>query len=117
MRVSVDERKEAARRRVLDRLDHAGVVIRGSAHGKIPNFVGADRAADLLAELDVWRRSPEQAASSRTAATNAQLAGVADVEPIDLIACGSVAVDAAEPGSAKAPATPTSRLRCWPKQG
>lgn len=142
MPVSVGERKEAARRVAWDRLDLAGVVIGGSSAGKIPNFAGADRAADLLAGLDAWKRagaikavpdkaqlpvranalrqgktvymavpklaakhpfyrlapadltvSPEVAASSRAAATHAQPVDVTDLERIDLIVCGSVAVD------------------------
>lgn len=142
MPYTVDERKQTVRRQVWDRLDSAGAVIDGSAHGRIPNFVGAQRAAAQLAELDVWQDaqvikavpdkaqlpvraaalrqgktafmavpklaaehpfyrlslgeppvSPEEAASSRVAARIAERVGVEDVEPVDLVVCGSVAVN------------------------
>lgn len=142
MAPNVDERKQAARRQVWDRLDGAGVVVDGTAHGRIPNFVGAERAAEQLAALDVWRRSkvikavpdkaqlpvraaalrqgktvymavpklaaehpfyrlrlgepstsPEEAASSHVAANVADRVAVDEVEPVDLVVCGSVAVN------------------------
>lgn len=142
MAPNVDERKQAARRQVWDRLDDAGVVVDGTAHGRIPNFVGAERAAEQLAALDVWRRStvikavpdkaqlpvraealrqgkrvymavpklaaehpfyrlrlgepsmsPEEAASSHVAADVADRVAVDEVEPVDLVVCGSVAVN------------------------
>ncbi|NIJ10473.1 5-formyltetrahydrofolate cyclo-ligase [Saccharomonospora amisosensis] len=138
----VDELKNAARRRIWDLLDREGLVVGGSAHGHIPDFVGADAAAVRLSDLPAWKAAraikavpdkaqlpararalregktvymavpklaqqhpfylldpaglavpPEEAASSRTAATVARNVGLDEVEPIDLIVCGSVAVN------------------------
>jgi hypothetical protein len=54
---SVEELQAAARLRVWSRLDEAGAVVGGTSHGKIPNFVGAERAAERLAAVDAWRRA------------------------------------------------------------
>jgi hypothetical protein len=52
----VDRAKQHARQRVWTLLDRAGVTLhRASVSGKIPNFVGADAAADQLAALSAWR--------------------------------------------------------------
>lgn len=141
---TVDERKNSARHRVWDLLDQAHVGVGGSTHGRIPNFVGAERAAELLATLAVWQRAnvikvvpdkaqhpvralaleqgktvymavpkiadrwpfrrldptrltvpADQAATSAVAVSVGDPVRVEDVEPIDLIICGSVAVNRA----------------------
>jgi 5-formyltetrahydrofolate cyclo-ligase len=48
--------KAAHRERVWDRLESAGIArFPFPPHGRIPNFAGADRAADRLTETDEWR--------------------------------------------------------------
>ena len=49
----LDREKNALRRDVWDRLEAAGVVEPG-VHGHIPDFVGANAAAQRLAGLEVW---------------------------------------------------------------
>lgn len=49
-----DQAKLAIRQRVWSRLEAAGVVEPGAA-GYIPDFVGAEQAAERLAALPVWR--------------------------------------------------------------
>jgi 5-formyltetrahydrofolate cyclo-ligase len=47
--------KQAIRERVWRALERAGVVRFPGARGRIPNFVGAERAADRLAAEEAWR--------------------------------------------------------------
>lgn len=47
--------KAALRRRVWDDLRAAGVARFPGAWGRIPNFTGAERAAERLAQTDEWR--------------------------------------------------------------
>jgi len=47
--------KDDVRRDVWDSLRDAGVARFPGAHGRIPNFTGAERAADRLAELPEWQ--------------------------------------------------------------
>src|SRR6266571_77568 len=54
MTKDIDEAKQAARERVWALLEREGAV-RVGVHGHIPNFAGADRAAQRLAELEAWR--------------------------------------------------------------
>ncbi|WP_020497014.1 5-formyltetrahydrofolate cyclo-ligase [Sciscionella marina] len=139
----VDGRKDTIRCQVWDLLDQQGVVAGdGSAHGRIPNFIGADRAADQLAALPAWEDASvikavpdkaqlpararalregkvvymaapklappqpfylldpaqlavpaEDAASSRIAPSVARNVGLDELRPVDLIVCGSVAVN------------------------
>lgn len=139
----VDGRKDTIRRQVWDLLDQQGVVAGdGSAHGRIPNFIGADRAADQLAALPAWEDASvikavpdkaqlpararalregkvvymaapklappqpfylldpaqlavpaEDVASSRIAPSVARNVGLDELRPVDLIVCGSVAVN------------------------
>lgn len=139
----VDARKDTIRRQVWDLLDQQGVAAGdGSAHGRIPNFIGADRAADQLAALPAWEDASvikavpdkaqlpararalregkvvymaapklappqpfylldpaqlavpaEDAASSRIAPSVARNVGLDELRPVDLIVCGSVAVN------------------------
>jgi 5-formyltetrahydrofolate cyclo-ligase len=51
---STDQAKLAIRQQLWSRLEAAGVVESGAA-GYIPDFVGAERAAERLAVLPVWR--------------------------------------------------------------
>lgn len=49
--------KDAIRHKVWTRVSAAGVVRFPGAHGRIPNFVGAERAAKLLGQLTIWKRA------------------------------------------------------------
>src|SRR5262245_49791534 len=49
--------KEEIRERVWHALEEARVHRFPGTRGRIPNFVGAERAADRLCELDVWKRA------------------------------------------------------------
>jgi 5-formyltetrahydrofolate cyclo-ligase len=48
--------KDALRERIWALLEHEGAGV-GHAHGHIPDFVGADRAAERLAQLPIWRNA------------------------------------------------------------
>ncbi|WP_327049585.1 5-formyltetrahydrofolate cyclo-ligase [Microbispora sp. NBC_01189] len=133
--------KQAVRERVWALLEQERAVPPG-VHGRIPTFAGAEAAADLLAELSVWRQAaivkavPDKAqlpvraraltegkivymavpklaeaqpfylldpatltvpaadaASSKVVATVARRVDVEEMQPVDLIVCGSVAVN------------------------
>ncbi len=141
MTKDIDEAKQAARERVWALLEREGAAPIG-VHGHIPNFAGADRAAQRLAELEAWRAAEvvksnpdkaqlpvrvralnegkllymavprlatpkpfylldaaaltvafETAATSGGAAGAARTIGVDEMSPVDLIVCGSVAVN------------------------
>jgi len=49
--------KQEIREHVWQAMEKAGVRRFPGARGRIPNFVGAERAADRLSELDVWKRA------------------------------------------------------------
>lgn len=49
--------KDAIRHKVWTRVTAAGVVRFPGAHGRVPNFLGAERAARLLSQLTIWRRA------------------------------------------------------------
>ena len=49
--------KDAIRHKVWSRVTTAGVARFPRAHGRIPNFVGAGRAATLLTGLTLWKRA------------------------------------------------------------
>jgi len=54
--VTVVVNKQSVRQRVWDDLDDSGEArFPYPPHGRIPNFAGADRAADRLAETDAWQ--------------------------------------------------------------
>lgn len=139
----VDQAKHAIRERVWTELEHAGAVASpGIARGKIPNFLGAERAADRLARLPEWLAArvvkavpdkaqmqvrtraladgkllymaaprlaqlrpfyvldpavltvpPARAAVSSVAATIARSVGIDELMQVDLVVCGSVAVN------------------------
>jgi 5-formyltetrahydrofolate cyclo-ligase len=133
--------KQAVRERVWTLLEERRAVHLG-VHGHIPDFAGADQAADLLATLPLWNAAhvikavpdaaqlpvraralsdgklvymavpklaeprpfyfldpatlplpPREAASSRVAPTVAPKVSISDLHPIDLVVCGSVAVN------------------------
>jgi 5-formyltetrahydrofolate cyclo-ligase len=136
---AVQTAKHALRERVWDLLERRGIA---SAHGRIPDFPGANLAAERLAQLSLWRNArvikanPDEAQFPvrlralqegkrvymafpamrselpfvlldpaqltqplQTAATGkggveaGTLVGVESVEPVDLVICGTVAVD------------------------
>lgn len=55
MPTQVDQEKQRVRERVWGLPDSADAVHDASVHGRIPNFKGAEQAADRLAELSQWR--------------------------------------------------------------
>lgn len=138
----VNELKKLVRERIWDLLEQNNAAFDADVHGRIPDFVGAEAAADRLARLPVWQSSrvikavpdkaqfparvralrenkvvymavpklakqhpfylldpatlpvpPEVAASSHGAADVARNVGVNELRPVDLIICGSVAVN------------------------
>jgi 5-formyltetrahydrofolate cyclo-ligase len=139
--MDVDEAKQAVRERVWSQLERHGAAPAG-VRGRIPSFVGADLAADRLAELPEWQAAqvvkavpdvaqepararalregkivymavpklaedlpfylldpaslsvqPEEAAINKVAARVGLKVDVADMRSVDLIICGSVAVN------------------------
>ena len=139
----VDRAKRQVRQRVWELLDRAGVTRHpAGVYGKIPNFVGADAAAERLAALPAWRSatvvkanpdkaqvpvralalaqgkrlymavpkladerpfvlldpdvlgiSPREAAWKTGALAAGQKVAVDELPPVDLVVCGSVAVN------------------------
>jgi 5-formyltetrahydrofolate cyclo-ligase len=134
--------KQEIRQRVWALLDRHRAVRPPGAEGRIPNFVGAQAAAERLAALPAWQAAtvvkanpdkaqlpvraralldgkllymavprladlhpfflldpnhlavpPWEAATSRQAASTARKVPVAEVRPVDLVVCGSVAVN------------------------
>ena len=70
--------KDEIRQKVRTRLQLAGVARFPGLEGRIPNFTGADQAAQLLCELPMWKRAkvisvncdpPQQAIRRATPAT------------------------------------------------
>jgi 5-formyltetrahydrofolate cyclo-ligase len=113
--VGADPVRKLVRERVWALLERERAAPPG-VHGHIPAFVGAATAADRLATLtassSTWRcrgwqlscpsicldpaRLPvpfEDAASSRVAETVARKVSVGELRPVDLVVCGSVAVN------------------------
>lgn len=133
--------KAGLRERIWDALRDAGAARFPGAHGRIPNFTGAEAAADRLRELEVWQTartvkanpdspqwpvrqralqdgktvfmavprlaeeqpfflldpdaltdSPRRASSIKGASANARTVGVDELEPVDLVIAGCVAV-------------------------
>lgn len=138
---SVRQAKQAVREHVWTKLEEADLVEPG-VRGHIPDFVGADKAAHMLAGLDLWANArvvkavpdraqypvrvlalkagkllymavpmlaearpfyrldpeelnvaPEEAADRGVAARVAPTVGVDAMRPVDLVVCGSVAVN------------------------
>jgi 5-formyltetrahydrofolate cyclo-ligase len=137
----VNEAKAAIRERVWDALSERKLARFPGAHGRIPNVVGAEAAAERLRGTEVWRRArtlkcnpdaaqwpvrqraledgktvymavprlaedqpfflldpehladtPRGASSIKGAAASARTVDVADLEPVDLVVTGCVAV-------------------------
>jgi len=142
MRSDVHMNKQAIRERAWELLEQGRVARFPGARGRIPNFAGAERAAELLASLQEWRRAatlksnpdapqlpvrtralaegkllvmavprlrearpfllldpsrldvpPRRAASIKGAARTGRPVSVREVPHIDLVVCGSVAVN------------------------
>lgn len=142
--VDTGRAKNAIRERVWALLEQENVVYPPGAHGRIPNFVGAEAAADRLAALPTWQASrvikavpdraqlpvrvralnehkvvymavpklaserpfyyldpptlsvpTSEAASSHGASRVAKKVKIEEVQPVDLVICGSVAVNQA----------------------
>ncbi|HJV05510.1 MAG TPA: 5-formyltetrahydrofolate cyclo-ligase, partial [Actinomycetota bacterium] len=55
--MSVEERKQVVRERVWTLLEESGASRFPGARGRIPNFPGAEAAADRLAELPEWKEA------------------------------------------------------------
>jgi 5-formyltetrahydrofolate cyclo-ligase len=53
--MDLDQAKQEVRERIWALLDAQKAVLPPGAWGRIPNFVGADAAADRLATLPVWQ--------------------------------------------------------------
>jgi 5-formyltetrahydrofolate cyclo-ligase len=136
------EAKQDIREQVWALLERKGVARFPGARGRVPNFAGAEAAAERLAEVPEWLRADvlkanpdapqlpvraralaegkrlymavprlrdrrpfilldparldvplRRAASIRGAAGTGRPVRVADVRPVDLVVCGSVAVD------------------------
>lgn len=134
--------KQAVRERVWRLLEDRGVARFPGAWGRIPNFRGAEEAAERLAGLPEWRAArvlkanpdaaqlpvraralaegkrlyvavprlreerpflllepgrlrvpPRRAATIRGAVTHGRPVGAEELEPVDLVVCGSVAVN------------------------
>ncbi|MGW0434021.1 5-formyltetrahydrofolate cyclo-ligase [Micromonospora sp. NPDC003197] len=133
--------KQAVREEMWSRLDRAGVVPPG-VHGHIPDFTGAELAAEHLARLPQWQKAqtikcnpdsaqlpvrikaltegklvymavprianispfyvldqhylgnaPDQIATSSGAAIHAPKTSIPKMHPVDIVICGSVAVN------------------------
>ena len=54
---AVEDAKQAWRNRVWAAMSETHVARFPGARGRIPNFTGAERAADRLADLAVWKRA------------------------------------------------------------
>jgi 5-formyltetrahydrofolate cyclo-ligase len=138
----ITERKQEIRERVWAAMREAGAARFPGVEGRIPNFVGAERAADLLASTPAWRQarviksnpdspqlpvraralsegkrvymavprlvskrpfvlldpdrltvSPRQAASIRSSSSAGMPVRLEEVEHVDLVVCGTVAVN------------------------
>lgn len=134
--------KQAIREKVWALLEREGAARFPGAKGRIPNFVGAEAAAERLAELPEWKRArvvksnpdspqlpvraralaegkllymavprltdpkpfvlldpeklkvtPRRAASIRGASTAGRKVSIEEMRPVDLVVCGSVAVN------------------------
>lgn len=143
MRLAENTRaKQEVRERIWSLLERRGAARFPGARGRIPNFVGAEGAAERLASLPEWRSAgvvkanpdapqlpvraralaegkrvymavprlaaerpfllldpsrlrvrPREAASIRGAARHGRAVRIRDMEPIDLVVCGTVAVN------------------------
>ncbi|MDQ1304698.1 MAG: 5-formyltetrahydrofolate cyclo-ligase [Actinomycetota bacterium] len=102
-----DEHRPSQGRRPQPDLGRAGPCPGGAARRPraiFPDFDGAHATADRLAELPVWKNArlldpghltvaPEEAAAHQTAMQIGQPIDLDQMQPVDLVVCGSVAVD------------------------
>jgi 5-formyltetrahydrofolate cyclo-ligase len=142
--IAADQAKQSVRERIWELLEREDAVPELGVHGRIPNFKGADAAAERLATLPAWQAarvvkavpdraqlpvrqralqdgklvymavpkladvlpfylidlrqlgvSSDEAASKEAAAKLAPRVGVDQMPPVDLVICGSVAVNRA----------------------
>ncbi|MGI5151959.1 5-formyltetrahydrofolate cyclo-ligase [Plantactinospora sp. CA-294935] len=140
--MDIDHEKQKVRVEVWDRLERAGATGSHGAHGRIPNFIGAELTATRLAGISAWRQAevvksnpdkaqlpvrvqaldegkllymavpqladvrpfylleavklaapPAEVATGSGAAAHAGKVGTDEMQAIDLVVCGSVAVN------------------------
>ncbi|SCG38163.1 5-formyltetrahydrofolate cyclo-ligase [Micromonospora halophytica] len=140
--MDIEKAKREVREAIWSRLDQAGQSLPPGAHGRIPNFVGAELAAERLANHEAWRSAsviksnpdtaqlpvrlraladgkllymavpkiadirpfylldpanlnaaPAEIATGSGAAGHARKVGISEMRPVDLVVCGSVAVN------------------------
>ncbi|MEU5437690.1 5-formyltetrahydrofolate cyclo-ligase [Streptomyces sp. NPDC020719] len=118
MPTQVDREKQRVRERVWDLLGSADAVHDASVHGRIPNFKGAERAADRLADLRQWQAArivkavPDKAqlpvrARALTEGKTVYMAvpKLADARPFYLLDPAALTVPPTEAASSKAAAS------------
>jgi 5-formyltetrahydrofolate cyclo-ligase len=142
--VDIEKAKHEMREAVWSKLEQAGQALPPGAHGRIPDFVGAELAAERLAKHDAWRSAsviksnpdraqlpvrlraladgkllymavpkiadirpfylldpanlnaaPADVATGSGAAVHAPKASISEMRPVDVVVCGSVAVNRA----------------------
>ncbi|GHJ13932.1 MULTISPECIES: 5-formyltetrahydrofolate cyclo-ligase [unclassified Micromonospora] len=140
--MNIEQEKREVREAVWSRLEQAGQALPPGAEGRIPNFVGAQLAAERLAQHEVWRRAnviksnpdtaqlpvrlraladgkllymavpkiadirpfylldpanlnaaPADVTTGSGAADHAPKVSISEMRPVDLVVCGSVAVN------------------------
>jgi 5-formyltetrahydrofolate cyclo-ligase len=140
--MDIEQEKRQARDKVWRLLEQSGAALPPGAHGRIPNFIGADTASTRLAELPQWRQAkvvksnpdkaqlpvrlqalsdrkllymavpkladtrpfylldpsslaapPASIATGAGAAAHAPTVDIEHIQPIELVVCGSVAVN------------------------
>ena len=85
----IERSKQRIRDRIWALLEREGAAKPpGRVVGKIPNFVGAEAAADQLAALPAW-----EAAAKEGAAKAGRKVAASELPLVDLVVCGSVAVN------------------------
>ncbi|MFI7251318.1 5-formyltetrahydrofolate cyclo-ligase [Micromonospora chalcea] len=140
--MNIEKAKREVREAIWSQLDQAGQALPPGAHGRIPNFVGAELAAERLANHEAWRSAsviksnpdtaqlavrlraladgkllymavpkiadirpfyllnpakltaaPADIATGSGAADHAPKVSISEMRPVDLVVCGSVAVN------------------------
>jgi 5-formyltetrahydrofolate cyclo-ligase len=56
-RINLGDNKDEIRGKIWSMMEKEGVALFPGAHGRIPNFKGAEKAAHLLTKLPEWQRS------------------------------------------------------------
>ena len=118
MLTRVDQEKQRARERVWDLLESADAAHDVSVHGRIPNFKGAEQAADRLAKLAQWHAArvikavPDKAqlpvrarALSEGRTVFMAVPKLADARPFYLLDPAALTVPPAEAASSKVAAS------------